>query len=1650
MKKRKMSKKFKIILTIIIVLVAAVSGVGAYFITEANKAPAEIEDSEAKFKTTLKEVPNDGKLPTEHEAIDVIAYILWRVENTDSFKVITTGKADASVTTQLISNERIVKDKTAMVSTISSGMVSLAKQKYYSNNKVLLRDYEKLDGIKATWKTDVPECISYEEMISRYGWLPFQANGYIICEETYLNKDDIKVVSLGNDLYRVAFDLNPESDYAPFWYRREILTNSGSTIIPEFLSIHAEFTFDKDYKLIYQDFKEAYKVKAMGVSAETKTDVRDEFTYDNVEFNSEYLDYFNKYKDLTPKVFTGEEPVIKADVMTMLVSSLQNGNNDVLFDLGLKINGNEINGNVLLNISDLENVKVKAKLDELEVEYLDNNLYVALANLKLKGSINDITDLISGFVEVDNNSLDVNEILKAINGANVVEDGNNKNIKCSLDLMGINIDLDLNIIEDNDDYTFKDGNVKVKLDNNDIELNLTKGNTQINSKDYSDYNKISNLSFIVDFIKNVIDNKSLGINGTLSYDKLNITIDGGISFNGNLDINANILLKYEDIEIPVSLVFRDNYLYVDIYNIHLKASILDIMKLINIDSINTSLNINDVIEKVFSINYSNLIERFVLDENVLDLDINLKELSANLDKLNLEIKKNDNINIGLIYDKLMANLSIVDYHDNSNINNEYVSFASISYLIDDVIAITKSNKVNAKVSAKYNDMDIALDCYIDFSDNVKVKANASVSGIDLTLYYFSNNNTLYVEYDTFNGYLCIDDIISELDINNSFSLNDILSIISKINIENVIKYLKNNNGVTSLGLDLSTFDVKDIIDLSEIVNIDIKNNDNGFNVKIDKIFDLNIDVLTSFDGDIELNNNDYIDMSKLVNNIINILKIVNKESFRLDINAELDISNIVSLISKKIELSGYVDFIYDDKYSIVLDIDIKYSNISCKLGVIYSNDYVYINVLGLNIKLEVNKIEDLINEVFEKLEIENTLSLDDNIIDKVFDIVKEFDVLEENKISIDLSSLFDKLGVIIVKFLDSEILKADIESDLVDLSIEVKKIDKYDITYSDNYILSNDILKLVGIAKTVMDIAKKKEFNISLDLSVYDSGLKHLGINGSLKFKIYDNGKFDMEASGIITQYENSDTKYHILDLRLISHEYFENIGVDSEDMVYITYGTILNSDSQIKIYLPLSKLLGMAGTISEVLGVDFSFLDGYSSFNFKDIDTTQVKNLISSNIENKNIILDNIIKSLVISDNKLSVDLDISDILPQDDGSNVSLVLDTNKENNSIARVSLNNLYTVYRSVSDNTMLDIDLISLIDEEVNIEKPNLSGYYDLSSIDNLVNGLLTTATFKDFEISGSAKMKMNILGLNLDVITLPFEVKVKVDEDGKPTIYAHLDLDSTLAGIVFDAKYTDIYFKDDYVYIYRKDRNTLIFFEGSEYRLKVKKQTFLDNIVDYLLVFGMGAKSIVTDNIGDSSDSNSHVIDASKVLNSYSATESEYALSLSLYELTGNSMLGDVSLKLGLNNVNINGENVLALTEIKNLDVSLLGFIDLNIASISLKNINDGIVGNVDLSNLESFISNYSYPLDEMYEDNTKKETISHTVTFVLGLGKDNIEKTGKYGDQLTYPSVDVISYNGNDYKFVGWYKDKELTEEFDLDTIPDDNMKAYAKYVRL
>ncbi len=1359
-----MKKKLIILFSILGFILTAGGLVATYFIIEGNKAPVELEETEAQFTTTLLEAPTDGSLPTEHEATDVIAYSLWSVANSKEFSVITTGFADAGIAKQQIANERVVKNGEAMISTVSSGMVSVATQRFFfkeEENKVLARGATKVKDAIATWDSEHdPECVTYKEMKKRYGWYPFQANGYIICESTYLDKENINVISNNDGTYNITFSLDPDGEKAPFWYRREIITSSGSTIVPTFSSIEITFKIDKNYRLLSQNIKETYTVRTMGVEATTETDVIDEFSYEDVKFNQEYYDWFMQYRGLAPKAdsLSDEIEAKKDDIMTMVVSSLQTESNR---DLNLKLNVNlndliKLDGLVALNINDLKNVRVKTTLgDYFYEDYYNNTFYVRINDAKYKL---DLSDLI---LDADA-ELDVDKIVNDLNSGTIVEDGNNIKITSAINLFGADLNLFFDITNNSGNYSLNYAIGNININGFSVDLSIEKTDSTIDVIDHSTFSDFD-VNTLIENITKIVNDKELGIDLNLEYKDINIHAYGDISFKDDLFMNLNLDINYNNLDIKLNAIYDNDIIYISYDDINVSINKDDILYIVNLftDSIDFNLDsIKDILKNydIFEIisNIHNLTLNPVKDETVIevsykDIDISLNALNRSVNK---EFDKTKYNSLSSIFELLKQNITKDD------INN----------LIDNVKKIINEKELALDLDLSYDLLDIKANGAISFKDDLFINLDLDIkyNELDMLLNVCYTNDNIYVKYDG-------------------------LKIkVSKDSILNVVEALL---GTKEISID----NIANIIEplIGEINILDI------------------------------------------INNIKNI-----------DINATSNSTNIL--------------FEYDK----------------------------------LNLELDINNIN----------------------------VNKEFD--DSNYM--DLSGLVDKL---------SESINNDNKDDLI------------------------------NIVKKVITIAKEKEFNINLDLSIYDNDIKHLDVNGNILFYIYENGRFDLEINGNIIEYNTDLTTkmVHSIDLKLISKEYFIKNNIDgyNKDYLFITYGTNPNSPNNlIKMYTPAEDLLSVVGTLTKLLNIDLSFLNNYSTFDFNDIDTEQIKNLFSSNTNLTNIDFNNLLNEMIIGSDKLELDLNLSELLNTANAS-TKLVLSVEENDNYKAYIKLDDLY-----IKEETKLDVNKVSLLKDSVNITLSNVdSSWYDISSIDELVAGLLVTASNKSYEISGEVTLEA---GGFFNALSIPFVVKVNVFDDGSFALYANLNYDkSLLASTVIKGKETSFYYMDGYIIIDAKYKGGFMNLSTYHESVKVTVEEFLGNIKYYIFDFGMRLSDLILDSM-DSSTTNDNVIDASLVLEDYSSNGKDYNIALNIGELSGISGMGTLSTTISLDEILYNDINVDAIISISSLSLDMFDILEITLNNpITLTNVKevDGhlMFTDVDMSEYINYFNNYNYKIGEIH-----------------------------------------------------------------------------------
>ncbi|MBR4496992.1 MAG: hypothetical protein IKP12_07680, partial [Acholeplasmatales bacterium] len=886
-----MKKKLIIFIILFCVLLAG-GGVGIYFVNAANEAVVSFDESDAKYATTLKETPTNGTKPDDYDSLTNIYYALYNLEHKEAFSCITTGEAKASVATQAISNSRVVIGDEALVSTISDGIIKIGTQKYFVNKgeKVLLRTHQSISDCKAIWKTDTPECITTDAYILRYGWLPFKAIGYIICDDTVLEASPLKYE---NGAYEITLNLDPNGDKAPFWYRREVATNGSSTMIPEFSLINLTYRFDENWNVLSVHAQEKYLVKSMGIKTTCETNCYDTYTYDNVSFDKDSYDFFQQYKDLSAKEGSDD---VKVDALTMLTSSLANEETGENLDLSIKFNDKLVEGLCSIDITDLNNLKVKVLAKDLYVEYSDY-LYISLGNLKLKSDTESLKALLDEFNGTIPNveAIDTAGILAAFDNAKIEEIDNETVVNVTFNLLGYDINLEYSTYKDDVDYILNYVKVNALVEGNLVEINARPSTNifpQIDKRSFSD---LSNLDYLFSFFSKLIVDKKVEANFDINYENLKANLALKAVFDDTISLKLDLDLKYKNKSFLIDITYIDDVIYLSYDDIHLMISKDDLVSLINKytnNSLEGGINVTELIEKVMEFDFSNLIKETQITDSSFYLKTNLEDLIGLKDDILLTLKEGEDINLELILNKLNL-VGNIKTNKDLNITLEEENYSNIYNLkpvIDELLSLINNKKISLSLNLNYQGIDISADAKIDFNDLENIKAKAQ---INLT----KDNNNLEIELTYLNDILYIDFANNKLSINkdsiilllNKFNISfdsneNIIDQLLSIDFEQMIKEFTILENEIYINLDLSILKES----LNDIKASIIKTND-GLNINVN-LFDLDIFV-KSFDEEINIIG-EYQSLDNLLSLVDNIKTIIENKKIALDLNLSYEDINI--------------------------------------------------------------------------------------------------------------------------------------------------------------------------------------------------------------------------------------------------------------------------------------------------------------------------------------------------------------------------------------------------------------------------------------------------------------------------------------------------------------------------------------------------------------------------------------------------------------------------------------------------------------------------------------------------------------------------------------------------------------------------------------
>lgn len=1693
--------KKKIILIVLAILIAVGGGIGAYFIKEAHRGPAQIEETEAKYKTTVKEAPTDGSNPEQYSVLDNLAFAMWTIENAKEFKTTTTGKSEASVATIQIYNTRLVKDHKALVSTVSSGMISSGKQKYFLDNKVLLRDADHIDGFNTTWKTAQPECISNSAYIKRYGWLPFQCTGYIICKETILEASELIVNEDGT--YTIRLSLNPNDDYAPFWYRREVLTNANSSMVPKFNSIKIDYKMDSTWHILEAKIKEEYKVKAMGIEAVSKTDCTEVFDYSPVEFENGDTDFFKQYEILEPADGSEDTPK-EDDVLTMITSSLQNADGtDKNLKLTLTWNDTTRIGLVRLNISDLKNVKVAVQLEDLYVSYQDN-IYLSLGGLKIKATPDDIQKILASF-KGDTSStegLDTSAIISDLNSAEVTKNADGTDIEVYADLHIFDISLPLYFhFFKGETYQLITAHTDLELEGNKIGVILEQTTEQVEEIDTTEFIEVSDLSFIVDEVVELLDQKQATLDFTATYKDLTISVNGKTDFRQSLLLDCLVRVQYSSLDETIRILYGNDIIYLEYGSIHLKLNKDDAEKIIekytDISLSIPDIDINNIINTILSIDYDALLKDVVSSDTDISLTLGLSSFMERMKDFQLQIKKEEGLNVAVIYDNLMADIQCKAGIDTpiEIIDEGYENLGYLDYIIEDVLALYHSKKMTLVVNGEKEDLSLSGQIKVDFTDKMKLSATIELGYKDITLplelSYFNTykiqdveySNVIFVHFESLYGYLTMEDIEKYLPQkeDSEWNLDTILNMIFSLDFEQIIQSLKLEEDHTILDLNLSTYadSLKKWIDTTKPFRIEITNRENGLAVSLKELFDLNMEILASYDGTIEVETEKYIHLSEFADDIAWVAEGIGKNSYRISLDGMISLGKedmVLSLNDSKIDL-----ILADGIYHVQGYICATVSNMVLEVYIQLVEKDLYVSIGGLTIRLNVAELESFIQQICKKFEWDMpNITLSSNGLEN---ILQRMEFTNENSIGFDMSGLLKNLSKLTILFAQieerMEIQVSDSQS--IDLKLSISKTQETEYKEAPmKYITQNDILTLCGYVKEILDSVQKKEF--SIEIGKEQNPLQIIQ-NKELKYKIY----------GMI-QLDYTDKENISLGLVLNVLEYKgknlvsnHNLNLIIRDhMVYGIYGNSTDLNNVLKVKTGLDNILGILATLEKVSGLnleEYIPLEKYLNPELNYVDFTSLRQLIQSFIEDKNPIesqeelhISDLIHSVTVLNEEYIIQLDMHHFIsavPE----NEMVTIRIGKTDSELS-LTLDKLYTAYESMDKYNAIENLSVSL-GAVSGVEAPSdLEGYYDINELGDLVDGIVTTATFRDFHIAGTIQLE----AISILKVDIPIDLYVEVDSSGKPIVFAHMDMQNigSLYTLIVSKKDIYILYQDGYVYINRVDSKS-----KNSKRICITLDTFLSDIMYYLLDFSMGLPDSILKliNTGEKKDTS---IDASKVITAYSYSEDlslsskDFTFGLNMKELTGNADLGELKAKVRLTPVVVKEENDLiydayALTSVLDFSFKMVNVITLSCKELKLSNLEqrnmhtyftDIMINNMDFSEYvasykkDNFtIQGMDMPMDTIYDaSGTATGKCEHTVFFHMGEGtdldKNNFETISirlEAGSTFSIPapSSEYRLYNGRQYHFVGWFKDSEGITEFKEEdaVIQNKNTHVYAKW---
>ena len=1018
-KHRKMSRKKKVLFTVLCVVLVVVVGVAILFAVGAKGSTETILPNNTV--NICMTPPKDGSKPEEYSATTNVGYIIGRLSERTFYHTDSTAEVNATTmginVRQDIYVTKDYKDGVMITSQVSvSGnetfAPSKAMQKFFGESSVVVRNAasdraDDWNGADTEWDSGTPSAIyTNDEYLAKYGLPATEICDFIINEETIVSESEV-TFDASTGLYSLTVDLDTTTSVA--YYLNNMRTMGNLSTNPEFKTVRITFRFQEDWSVVSMDILEEYDTYVSLFTAATTGKTTVTFSYDEADVDvSDYEEYFINYATAAP---TGDEEqeTNATTYFTEGFASVLNGRS--VFAVDAVVAGEPVSGDILLDMSmSGETFAINAlqvQLGDLAISYEGDALYVQYKDLTGKLAADDLSSLFGSLLGGAEGGFDANALLGELLGGTLTETETSATLSSTLSLGSLEIPIEFGFAVSQDaegnrqiDWSYIDASLSAA--GVDVSLYVTPASKEDTSFTQIDTENAVDLAAYVNDILTLVAGKDYRLTAAYADGGLSVAADlrvqvleSGFALAGTLDV------AYGDLSLPLNVTLAGDTVYLSLYNVKLSATFEEletaVEKIVQLAGLTlpslggTQIDIPSLVAQLLRIDYNSVIEELTLTDSALTLKVNADEILSAL--LGEEtgigtITAAYTMGEGFAAEVMGAALGFTASGETGAIaapadKDGYVPLSELLAFVDPVAEMIEAQSVafelNTDVTIEGIKLNLSADGKINFANGVQLYCTLMAGSYDaagtlgklITLQLAYADGKLYVLFEGAAAYITESDLsryialLSGGETDTAAALSELLSSVDLEAVLNAFTLVMDENDALTASFDLSAL----LGEQFGTVTLALAETDGAVALRLGDVTIAGVTVsdteltLSAGDGEAAFSLDGAVDAAGYIDEIY---ALIAGKDYRLtadyshyEKNAE---GNDEFVFSVAADLRVQV---LESGFALAGTLDVVYGDLSLPLNVTLAGDTVYLSLYNVKLSATFDELETAVEKIVQ-------------------------------------------------------------------------------------------------------------------------------------------------------------------------------------------------------------------------------------------------------------------------------------------------------------------------------------------------------------------------------------------------------------------------------------------------------------------------------------------------------------------------------------------------------------------------------------------------------------------------------------------------------------------------------------------------------------